>query len=91
MPRTAKVEDQNIIRVVTTTTLTDKEVSNLLFFFGKEKKQALKELIDNVMQQHLLKITIENSCKVEELRSDFFKPKGVDLSKPTDKKEEIAA
>jgi len=91
MPRTAAKENENIIRVVSSVTITDKELSNLLFFFGKEKKQALKELIDNVMQQHLLKITIENSCKVEELRSDFFKPKGVDLSKPTDKKEEIAA
>ena len=91
MPRTAAKENENIIRVVSSVTITDKELSNLLFFFGKEKKQALKELIDNVMQQHLLEITIENSCKVEELRSDFFKPKGVDLSKPTDKKEEIAA
>jgi len=91
MPRTAKVEDQNIIRVVSSVPVTDKELSNLLFFFGKEKKQALKELINNLMQQHLVEITIENSCKVEELRSDFFKPKGVDLSKPTDKKEEIAA
>jgi hypothetical protein len=91
MPRTAAKENENIIRVVSSVTITDKELSNLLFFFGKEKKQALKELIDNVMQQHLLEITIENSCKVEELRSDFFKPKGVDLSKPTDKKEEKAA
>ena len=91
MPRTAAKENENIIRVVSSVTITDKELSNLLFFFGKEKKQALKELIDNVMQQHLLEITIENSSKVEELRSDFFKPKGVDLSKPTDKKEEIAA
>jgi hypothetical protein len=91
MPRSAAKENENIIRVVSSVTITDKELSNLLFFFGKEKKQALKELIDNVMQQHLLEITIENSCKVEELRSDFFKPKGVDLSKPTDKKEEKAA
>ncbi len=91
MPRTAAKENENIIRVVSSVTITDKELSNLLFFFGKEKRQALKELIDNVMQQHLLEITIENSSKVEELRSDFFKPKGVDLSKPTDKKEEIAA
>lgn len=91
MPRTASKENENIIRVVSSVTITDKELSNLLFFFGKEKKQALKELIDNVMHQHLLEITIENSSKVEELRSDFFKPKGVDLSKPTDKKAEIAA
>ena len=91
MPRTAAKENENIIRVVSSVTITDKELSNLLFFFGKEKKQALKELIDNVMQQHLLEITIENSSKVEELRSDFFKPKGVDLSKPTDKKEEKVA
>jgi len=90
MPRTAKVEDQNIIRVVTTTTLTDKEVSNLLFYFGVEKTK-LKKLLEEMLQDKLIDSTINISNTVEEMKADFFKPKKVDLSKPTDKKEEKAA
>ena len=91
MPRTAKKEDQNIFRVVTTTTLTDKEVSNLLFFFGVQSTQKLKEIIVNEMQNKLVELTIASSIVVDEMRDNMMKPKGVDLSKPTDKKEEKAA
>jgi hypothetical protein len=91
MPRTAKVEDQNIIRVVTTTTLTDKEISNLLFFFGVQSTQKLKEIIVNEMQSKLTELTISSSIVVDEMRDNMMKPKRVDLSKPTDKKEEKAA
>jgi hypothetical protein len=88
MPRTAKVEDQNIIRVVTTTTLTDKEISNLLFFFGVQSPQKLKEIIVNEMQSKLTELTISSSIVVDEMRDNMMKPRKIDLSK---EKEEKAA
>jgi hypothetical protein len=91
MPRTAKVEDQNIIRVVTTTTLTDKEISNLLFFFGVQSTTKLKEIISNEMYSKLVELTIDSSVTVDSIRDQMMKPKKIDLSKPTDKREENAA
>ena len=88
MPRTAKVEDQNIIRVVTTTTLTDKEISNLLFFYGVQSTQKLKEIIVNEMQSKLVELTVTSSIVVDEMRDSMMKPRKVDLSK---EKEEKAA
>jgi hypothetical protein len=88
MPRTAKKENENIIRVVTTTTLTDKEISNLLFFYGVQSTQKLKEIIVNEMQSKLVELTVTSSIVVDEMRDSMMKPRKVDLSK---EKEEKAA
>ena len=86
MPRTAKKENENIIRVVTTTTLTDKEVSNLLFFFGVQSTQKLKEIIVNEMQAKLVELTIASSIVVDEMRDNMMKPRKIDLSKGKEEK-----
>ena len=90
MPRTAAKENQNVIRIVSTITITDQEQANLLFYFGVEKTK-LKKLLEEMLQDKLIDSTINISNTVEEMKADFCKPQKVDLSKPTDKKEEIAA
>ena len=90
MPRTATKENENVIRIVSTITITDQEQANLLFYFGVEKTK-LKKLLEEMLQDKLIDSTINISNTVEEMKADFFKPKKVDLSKPTDKKEEKAA
>ena len=94
MPRTAAKENENVIRIVSTITITDQEQANLLFYYGTEKSK-LKKLLEELQQSNLVDLTIANSTTVEVMRNQFLnsreESKKIDLTKPTDKKEEKAA
>ena len=89
MPRTATKENENVVRIVSTITITDQEQANLLFYYGTEKSK-LKKLLEELQQSHLVDLTIANSTTVEVMREQFLNPKKdskkIDLSKGKEEK-----